>query len=244
MIGIPFFIKNKPRLIATGGTITTASSATGGAKGDKIHKFLQSGTFSCLGRGYIQLLIVSGGGGGGKGYATGPADLAGGAGGYGGGMTFSSKIFVNIGDYNIVVGSGGARSTNSSRTNGEASSAIGLTSPISGIAGGVSSANQAERNGNEGIAYYISGGEHFYGAGGGAGAYSGIHSAATGGQGGYGAGSGGSVAAIPGGVESGASGTNYGGAGGGGAAAGSNPLEVGNGGLGHEGVVYIRYIPI
>ena len=117
----PFGKRFNPLSNSTGGTITTAG-------GYRIHTFTTVGTstFTATGSGPVEYLIVAGGGGGGS-------DNAGGGGG--GGVLASGKngaqtLILSSQTYQIVVGNGSKTESfnnNDAQTNGENSSAFGLT---------------------------------------------------------------------------------------------------------------------
>ena len=83
---------------ATGGTITTSGSY-------KIHTFTASGTFTVIGNGTVQVLVVGGGGGGGFGRSAG--------GGGGGGYQYVGSYAVSAQSYAVTVGNGGNGATGS-----------------------------------------------------------------------------------------------------------------------------------
>jgi hypothetical protein len=126
-------------ITATGGTIGTASI---GGITYRTHTFaLGSSTFSVTDKGtegVIEYLIVGGGGAGGSGDNE---ARPGGGGGGAGGLIFEQSS-INIGNFNVFVGSGGA-ATNRKGNNGANSSFLGKTA-FGGGAGG----NNAESGGN------------------------------------------------------------------------------------------------
>jgi len=184
-----------PPIEATGGTVTTDGAYT-------VHTFDSSGTFTVdAGSGDVEYLIVAGGGAGGG--------LVGGGGG-GGGVLSGYGVPVEVGDYTITVGAGGAGAVDLSGASGENSSALGFTATGGGGGG---------KNGSVGLAGGSGGGG---GTGGGAGTYAG--GAGTVGQGDNG-GSG----------LRGSSGNTAAGGGGGAAGAGSNGATA-DGGDGGNGV--------
>ena len=97
---------------ATGGTETTYSAD---GKNYKVHTFLTSGTFTPLGSGTVDVLVVAGGGGGGN---CNTSEQGGGGGGAGGFITSSgtsganssaiTPIVVQPQAYTVTVGAGGA----------------------------------------------------------------------------------------------------------------------------------------
>ena len=115
-------------------------TATGGDEYDlddgihKIHVFKSNGTFNITSSpadSDIEILVVAGGGGG-------STNLKGGAGGGAGGLIYESNIDMSAGQYNIIIGAGGAVSAN-----GQNSSIIGSDVSYTAIGGG------AGGNGNE-----------------------------------------------------------------------------------------------
>jgi hypothetical protein len=110
-------------IIATGGSVTTYTDA---GTTYKVHTFTSSGDFEVTSSGSAEYLIVAGGGGGGSNHGGG-----GGAGGY-----KENTIFLAIGTYSIVVGSGGTGGTSSdSGGSGTSSSAFSIVT-IGGGGGG------------------------------------------------------------------------------------------------------------
>jgi hypothetical protein len=190
----------------TGGTVTTYGSY-------KAHTFTSSGTFTMLGAGAIDVLMVAGGGGGG-------GSTAGGGGA--GGVITATSISAPAGNISIVIGAGGlgdhsANTGNAINTSGgNTTFSLGSLTSIGGgygARGYVTSAGT--RNASAG------------GSGGGGGQYSGnnynptLPGAGTSGQG-----------------HAGGSATNtnnYGGAGGGGAG-GAGGNFTGSGGVGGVGL--------
>ncbi|MDO8459803.1 MAG: hypothetical protein Q7S74_01715 [Nanoarchaeota archaeon] len=79
--------------LAAGGAITYSGGYT-------IHTFTSNGTFNVSKNMNVEVLVVAGGGGGG------------GGGGGAGGLIYNTSYTINSGNTNVVVGSGGARSTN------------------------------------------------------------------------------------------------------------------------------------
>ncbi len=119
---------------ATGGTITTSGNFA-------VHTFTSSGSFIVSGSGNVEYLVVAGGGGGG------PRGGGGGA----GGMRTATSIAVTAQTYSIVVGAGGAQSTDSSSGgtaySGVNSSALGIISTGGGAGGLFASAGIAGGSG-------------------------------------------------------------------------------------------------
>jgi hypothetical protein len=111
----------QPVYVATGGTVTTNAT-------HKYHTFTSSGSL-VIPSGWtqqIEYLIVAGGGAGGAYW---------GAGGGAGGVIYGSVTDPTAATHSIVIGDGGAYSSSTRGTNGEDSSALGLTA-IGGGAGG------------------------------------------------------------------------------------------------------------
>jgi hypothetical protein len=141
-----FTITNTFGLQATGGTEATYSS---GGVNYKSHTFLSgTSTFTSTGAGDIDVLIVAGGGGGGSWV---------GAGGGAGGVVVRNNFPITAGSYSIVVGNGGAGGINPgsytspfpSTTNGQNSTAFGLTA-IGGGKGGSWNGDQNADGGSGG----------------------------------------------------------------------------------------------
>ena len=97
---------------ASGGTISTY--VANGIQ-YRVHKFLSSGTFTVVGSGLVEYLVVAGGGGGGGTAAE--QNGAGGAGGYrsslvgestGGGGTLESALLLTDSAHTVTIGGGGA----------------------------------------------------------------------------------------------------------------------------------------
>jgi len=112
----PFNIK------PTGGTIIIDGSYT-------IHKFILDGTLTFYNAGVVQDFVQGGGGGGSNK----------GGGGGAGGIQYNASVAVTAQGYSIVVGDGGPGGTNDgsyhSGTNGEDSTALGLTGTGGGWGG-------------------------------------------------------------------------------------------------------------
>jgi len=127
---------------ATGGTETTYSA---GGKNYKVHTFLTSGTFTPLGSGSVDVLVVGGGGGAGN---CNIAEQGGGGGGAGGFITSSgtsgantsaiSQIVVQPQAYTVTVGAGGAAGAFAEDTTGSqgANSNFATVTAIGGGGGG------------------------------------------------------------------------------------------------------------
>lgn len=121
---------------ATGGTMVDTEI---NGRPYRLHYFTETGTdtLSVTAGGEVEYLIVAGGGSGGTTYADGGYNDGGGGGGAGGFL--AGFAGVATGNYSIIVGNGGQPGNNDNRgTNGENSSAFGLTA-IGGGAGGSSS---------------------------------------------------------------------------------------------------------
>ena len=89
---------------ATGGNV----SALAPGNGYIYHTYTSPGTFVVSsGNKNIEVLVVAGGGGGGS-----DGSGAGGGGGSGGGLVYSTSVPISTGSYPVIVGSGGAKSTN------------------------------------------------------------------------------------------------------------------------------------
>jgi hypothetical protein len=142
---------------ATGGTITTYSS---GGNNYKVHTFTSSGTFTSLGVGPVDVLIVAGGGGGGT---CNTSEQGGGGGGAGGFITSSgtsgrntsaiSSPTVQPQSYTVTVGSGGtggAFAEDQPGTQGGNSSVFGITAIGGGGGGGNSTEGQSGGSGGGG----------------------------------------------------------------------------------------------
>jgi outer membrane protein assembly factor BamB len=103
---------------ATGGTIIYTNGYT-------IHTFTSNGTFTCVGSGLVEVLVVAGGGGGG---------CHTGGGGGAGGVVYTASYLITNGDISVTVGAGGngATSNNVSGSNGSNS----VFDSITAIGGG------------------------------------------------------------------------------------------------------------
>lgn len=232
---MPFFAKNRPRMIASGGTITAVGI-------EKVHTFTTSGTFTCLGRGYIQVLVVGGGDNGGDGSASYTNK-----GGDGGEVIYNSRFFINPADISVTVGGVSQNSIFSTIT------AIG-GGGVNGGAALTAAQNQNYPNcstttpGVNGTTSSITGVAYVYASSGSAGcfmmggAYGNYDSSLT--PPGTGAGAGGGAWASAGGdsglTPAATAATNYGAGGGG----GSKGWSYGAGAAGKSGVVIIRFLPI
>ena len=198
----------------------------------RVHKFTSSGTFNVQDTqndAKMDFMIVGGGGGGG----CSDGNCSNGGGGAGG-LVYKSNVSISVGNYPVVVGSGGAGYYNQDTKgdNGGDSSFSGFTA-LGGGGGGAGEQGQdgsAPRGGNggDGLLFDIDGINKFY-AGGGAGANCNnpTNDVIPGGLGG------GGIAA--GTIVGGTGGNGYGGGGGG---AGYPNRRAGGGG---NGVVIIRY---
>lgn len=238
---MPFFAKNRPRLVTTGGTITYLGW-------DKIHTFTSNGTFTCNGTGYIQYLIVGGGVGGCNGLyylysGSGPS----GDGGNGGEVLYKSLYKVSAGSFEVVVAEQGIHSWYPNQPAAAKSSSIfsiiahgGLRNSY-GAAGGLGRQTGGAGNpGALGTTCSISGTAVVYGSGGGGGAWADTSGTYAGGSGGTGAGKGGDVSGTN--ALDGSGATNYGGGGGGGGCILHGTDLYGTGGdTVKGGVVIIRY---
>lgn len=185
-----------------------AINATGGAVGNsgtyRSHTFTSNGVFTVTGEGSVEILVVAGGGGGGG---------AMGGGGGAGGVLVVSNYFLPIGEYEVVVGSGG----------------------IGGMA--YSQAGQAGSRGEN-----SSFGTELVAIGGGGGAGWTGHLSTSGGSGGGGNHSVAAAAGTPGQGHAGARGDNTtnmrSGGGGGGAGEPGSEGEAGVGGKGGDGIAF------
>ena len=129
---------------ATGGTITY--------DGDyQIHTFTTNGTFTIIGSGNIEVLVVAGGGGGGS--------KGGGAGA--GGLNYSASYAISAGDYAVTVGLGGKGGTsNGNGTKGQDSSLGTLFIAEGGGFGGGRGSNAPAGSGGSGGSSGSSGGQY------------------------------------------------------------------------------------
>jgi len=175
----------------SGGTISSTS-------GYRIHTFTSNGTFRTAGSITTETLVVAGGGGGGASIVS----FGGGGGGGAGGLIYNASFSVSNGQYNVVVGTGGAAGLASTcgeggrGTSGGNSSFTGQTTAIGGGGGGNGCSSATYSTGLDGGS---GGGGGYRGytiqANGGAGtdgqgnAGSGVHSRSASGAGGGGAGS-------------------------------------------------------
>jgi hypothetical protein len=80
-------------VVATGGNVKRIHN-------DYIHTFTESGTFTVVKPGTVQVLVVGGGGGGG-------CSPYGGGGGGAGGVVYNESFAVDVGSYSVIVGVGG-----------------------------------------------------------------------------------------------------------------------------------------
>jgi hypothetical protein len=85
---------NNPKFTGTGGTVTTSETHI-------IHTFTSSGTFTAIGDGAVDVLVIAGGGQGGGHACPG--------GGGAGGLIYKASINVSPGDHTVTIGAGGAR---------------------------------------------------------------------------------------------------------------------------------------
>jgi len=206
-------------LTASGGTVTTSGGYT-------YHKFTTNGTFTVLGSGTVEYLLVGGGGAGA------PDRAGGGAGGY----VYLNSATISTGSYSITVGTGGVGYNISAgyRGNvGSPSSIIigGVTYSAQGGLGGVetSVSNSPATSGNNvnGVTVSYSGGNGNGSNNGGRGG-GGAGAGGNGGNGGTYGGTGGAGYTVWGGT--------YGGGGGGGADGTAGTLPGGgSGGTGGGG---------
>lgn len=175
------FVPSPYALEATGGVVTIVNDYT-------VHTFTNSGTFTVTAPGTVEYLLVGGGGSGSSGTA--------GGGGGGGVMTNENgvKKALAVGDYEIVVGQGGAAPgvVKARGNNGQNTTALGLTA-FGGGTGGRTSDSAAVLGGTDGGSG--GGGTNYGGMVGGAGlgvvgqGYNGAAALIDGGGGGGGAGS-------------------------------------------------------
>lgn len=93
--------------------------------GYRIHVFEATEKFRCLSAGEMDIFLVGGGGGGGC--------AAGASGGGGGGVVFRTNLFVDVGEYTIIVGAGGARSINIGNGSGMPNASRGGDSEAFGL---------------------------------------------------------------------------------------------------------------
>ena len=198
------------RPVATGGTITDASINNALYR---VHTFNSNGTLTLTRGGVVDYLIVGGGGAGGC-----SRNGLGGSGGGGGGGVLIGSLTLPIGDYPVVVGSGGIKPAANS-------TGVGFTGNPSSFAGHVAIGGGAGGNGDNTVPRDTG----VTGASGGGGGYRGYTTQGNGGQPTLGQGfHGGNVM----------SGSASGGGGGGAGQAGfsnSNNGGPGNGGTGGEG---------
>jgi uncharacterized delta-60 repeat protein len=191
-------------LSGSGGTVTTEGEYT-------YHTFTESGAFTVIGTGTIDVVTIGGGGGGS--YSIGTSNYSG-AGGGGGGLGYRNGISVDNESFTITVGAGGPGGTSSSQQGGDggdsyiqrnttvlvrANGGDGGVSDGSTASGGTGGAtalalNDGGGNGGTGGAAAVNNGG---GGGGGAGGYSG--NGGNGGIGNSGTGTGGSGGAGGGG---------------------------------------------
>lgn len=220
--------------IATGGTTQTI---TVGATTYRVHTFTSGGTFTLNTSAALEYLIVAGGGGGGSRH--------GGGGGAGGLLTnVGSPSSFNAASYPVSVGAGGdGMFAPDDSTNGENSTALGLTAigggrgmgtfpatpPGAGGSGGGSNwagtpggSGTSGQGKNGGLGFTGNPGGWAGGGGGGAGALGGDATAYNGGNGGSG-------------QASSITGTSVTYAGGGGGSGSSDPPTTGSGGAGGSG---------
>jgi len=128
-----------------GGISATGGNTVSDINGYRIHVFNSSSTFTVYTGGVIEYLAVAGGGGGGAMDGNG----AGGGGGGAGGLIYNNAFTITSGIYTITIGGGGAAgiiSPLSYSTNGNNTTAFG----ISCIGGGGGTNSSASNNGSNG----------------------------------------------------------------------------------------------
>jgi hypothetical protein len=215
---------------ATGGNITTVS-------GDRIHTFLSNGTFTVIGNGNVDVLVIGGGGSGGNRY---------GGGGGAGGVIYETNYSIPSGTYSVTVGNGGTATGNTERGNNGENSVFDTLTAIGGGGGaGPAVAGGGKDGGSGGGGSYNSsypGGSGSQGGDGGTTPVSTFIGSGGGGGGGNGGNSSGTVAGTGGiGITSSISGTptDYAGGGGGctygAGSGGSASYGGGAGGIGVQG---------
>lgn len=245
-------------VMAVGGRVNDATGGTITYNGDyQIHTFTSSGTFTVTRAGLsstvVDVLVVAGGVDGEQGgYSEdefgNPINDggSGGVGGAGGQVTTSSALTLasfnlNTG-YSITVGS----ANNWSVLNYQGGQFQASTPYLSGGNGGAAGSG-AGSTGTNGTTSSITGVSVVYGSsGGGGGGGGGFPSGAggTGANGGTNAGKGGNGGAFNNVGVNGNAGTGYGAGGGGGGGAGGNASVLrapGNGGVGFQGIVVVRF---
>ena len=211
-------VQTRSGLSCTGGTITNSNEYT-------IHSFTVSGTFTCVGSGDVEVLVVAGGAGVGGGLV-GTTYHAGGGGGE---VITDSSYAVTSSPISVVIGAGGAEGMDGN------DSSFGTITATHGNTGYLTAHGGASGSGNAGGAWTGSG--YGGGGGGGAGGTGFPNSGNTPGAGGAGAVS--SISGIA---------VTYGAGGAGGPGTNSAIANTGTGangtaGGGASGVVIVRYIP-
>jgi len=101
----------KPRLVGTGGTVTTPKKRT------VVHTFLEDGVLTLPTSATVDLLVVGGGGAGGEFH---------GGGGGGGGVTILSNLLLKAGSYAVKVGAGGTANSGAGQPSLFAGSVLAL----------------------------------------------------------------------------------------------------------------------
>ena len=147
--GNKWFQITDSRFTIEGGTQSTFGNYT-------LFTFTSSGTASVSGSGDIDVLVVGGGGAGGL--PSGNSNFGGGGGA--GGLVWVTGYNVSSGNYNVVVGNGGAKdnSTNGARGNsGQDSTAFGLTAKGGGGGGSQAGTSTGGTGGSGGGGGYTGG---------------------------------------------------------------------------------------
>jgi len=249
-LGLRFRGNNKGfrEIVATGGIITPATVSGG----YKYHTFISNGTFTLEARSRVEYLLVGGGGGGGNNFRGGGA-----------GNVITGEIFLEAGNYSVVIGNGGRGA------GGRPHFRVDINPPPSGNGGSTVFASQTSNGGNGGSQGGASGGPGGGSGGGengtgGAGTLASDWASATGtGSSGYYAGGGGGARStgqrgyISGGLGGGGRGgftlaenDNFGpsggqartGSGGGAGFQGGGDNFIMGGGGGASGIAIIRYV--
>jgi len=243
-------------VMAVGGRVNDATGGTITYNGDyQIHTFTSSGTFTVTRAGLsstvVDVLVVAGGANGNDGnysedeFGNPTTDGGDGGGGGDGGQVIASSALtlnsftLNVG-YSVLVGAAGG----TSRLNYQGSN---FTADSYYTAGGGSGAAGGGNGsvGTNGTTSSITGASVVYGSsGGGGGGGSNGGAAGTGANGGTNAGKGGNGGAFNGTGVSGNAATGYGAGGGGGGGAGGDgsiSRAPGNGGVGFQGIVVVRF---
>lgn len=122
--------------LCTGGTISFVGT-------DIVHTFLSNDTINCTGNVTpAQVLVVAGGAGG----------AGNGGGGGAGGLIYNTSYLLELGNYNVIIGMGGAGSTNENLASSDGQNSVlgNSTSNLTAIGGGGAGSRAGQVNGRTG----------------------------------------------------------------------------------------------